>query len=285
MFDDFELSPRSGRPRGLFLFTRQGKAWRFASGDTDLVIGGNTYVRAPISITEIKETVEKPQDQVTITMPYMSDPGAGELPPTQDLGANWHPYVPSDVIRVAYMEVHANDPDLQAIIRWQGRVAQPKFSKGQLELTCIPSGTKGAKLRQGPKWGRSCWKDPYSTGLRGCNLDPADFQISATLTAVSGLVVTAAEFASAPLSLRGAALSWTREDGIVESRPVMSQSGADLTLLYGAADLAAGLEVTVLPDCPGNWSACDERNNTINYGGSVYEPTEDAFSGQSMSWG
>lgn len=284
MFDEFELSPRGGRPRQLFLFMRQGVTWRFANGDTDLVIAGNTYLRAPISCTEIKETVEKPQDQLTITLPYMSDPNATELPVTQSLGDNWHPYVPSDVVKVICLECHANDPDLQAVIRWQGRVAQPKFSQGQLELVCVPNGSKGAKLRRGAKWGRSCWKDPYSTGPRGCNLVQADFQIDATLTAVAGLVVSAAEFATAPLSLKGAALSWTRADGIVEQRPVMNHSGTDLTLLYGGVELAAGLAVSVLPDCPGNWSACEARNNTINYGGSVYEPTEDAYSGQSMSW-
>lgn len=284
MFDDFELSPRGGRPRQLFLFMRQAKAWRYVAGDRDMVIGGKTYVSASISCTEIKETIEKPQDQVTITIAYASDPNAPELPPTQELGNNWHPYVPSDVVKVVCMEVHANDPDLQAVVRWQGRVSQPKFSKGQLELVCVPNGSKGAKLRRGAKWGKSCWKDPYSTGIRGCNLVPADFQIDAALTAVNGLVVSAAAFATAPLSLAGAALSWTRADGIVEERPVMAHNGPDLTLLYGAADLAAGLAVSVLPDCPGSWAACTARNNTIHYGGSVYEPIEDPYSGQSMSW-
>lgn len=284
MFEDFELSPRGGRPRQLFLFMRQDKAWRFAGSDRDMTNGAFTYVRAGISCSEIKETVEKPQDQITITFPYVTDPGATELPPTQALGDNWHPYVPSDKVSVIVMEMHANDPDAQAVIRWQGRVAQPKFSKGQLELTCVPRGSNSSKPRQGPKWGKNCWKDPYSTGLRGCNLVPADFQIDASLTAVNGQVISAAEFAAAPLSLNGAALTWTRADGLVEERPVIAHNGTDLTLLYRGVDLAEALAVSVLPDCPGNWSACAARDNTINYGGSVYEPIDDPYAGQSMSW-
>lgn len=284
MFKDFELSARGGKPRHLFVFGRQAVAWRYASGVKDAVIGGKTYLAAPIVRSEIKQTVEKPQEQITITFPYVRDPDATELPVTQPLGDNWHPYLPSDKITVMCMAYHAGDPDMEAIVEWIGQVSQPKFTDGQLELTCIPRGARDKNLRRGPKVQKGCWKTTYSTGLRGCNLNPDDFRITATLTAINRLVVTAAEFGTAPLPLAGAALSWTRADGVVEQRPVMSQSGTALTLLYGAADLAVGLQVDVLPDCQRTWAACLARDNTDNYGGAIYEPVEDPYSGQSMSW-
>lgn len=285
MFDAFETSLRGGKPGHLFIFTRQSLAWRYASGDRDVVIGGNTYLAAPIERSEIKQTIEKPQDQITINFPYVRDPGATELPVTQPLGDNWHPYVPSDVIGVICMAYHANDPDAQALVEWMGRVAQPKFTDGNLELTCKPTGSTDRAQRKGPKWQKACWKTTYSTGPRGCNLVKADFQLAATVTAISGLSITAAEFGTAPLNLAGGAFSWTRADGVVEQRPIMAHSGSTITLLYGGNDLAVGTACTALPDCARTWSACVARNNTINYGGAIYKPIKNPYQGQSMSWG
>ena len=289
MFDDYERSPRSGRPRQLFLFTRQAQAWRYTSGARDVTIGGNTYLAAPVSRSEIKLTVETAQDKITITLPYTRDPNAVEQPVTQDFGNNCYPYVPQDRIGVVCMDYHASDPDLQAVVRWQGRVAQPKYNdkSGTLELTCVRNNSSDKNRRRGPKWQKTCWKTVYSTGLRGCLLDPAPLTTAGTLTAINGLVLSAAEFATAAFSLAGGTFSWTRTNGIVEQRPIMEHAlgSTDITVLYGGDDLAVGLAVTALPNCPGTWQACTDRDNTIHYGGSLYEPIQSPYDGQSMSWG
>lgn len=284
MFSDFELSLRGGKPRHLFVFARQMLAWRFVTADRDATIADNVYTHAAIARSEIKQTVEKPQDQITITFPYERDPNAKELPPTQALGDNWHPYVPTDTVSVTCMAYHANDPDLQTVVEWMGRVAQPKFTDGQLELTCQPSKHIMGALRQGPKWQRSDWKVPYAPAPRGMGLNRADYEIPATLTAVAGLQLTAAEFATAPYNLAGGELSWTRASGIVESRPIMAHAGNTITILNGGAEIAAGLAVVALPTCGHTWADFEARGNTINYGGSIYEPIENAYGGQSMSW-
>jgi hypothetical protein len=288
MFDDFELSQRAGRPRQLFVFGRQSLALRYTNNGRDVVIGGKTYLAAAIARSEIKLTVESPQDKITVTIPYTRNPDAAELPVTQPLGDLCYPYVPQDRISVMCMDYHAKDPDLQAVLRWQGRVSQPVYNheEGTLELTCVRNGTGDRSRRRGPKWQKTCWKTVYSTGLRGCLLDPADFTTAGTVTAVNGLVVSAAEFATAAFSLAGGTFTWTRTDGIEESRPIMAHTkgSTDVTLLYGGKDLAVDLAVTALPNCPGTWQACTDRNNTIHYGGSVYEPIQSPYSGESMSW-
>lgn len=284
MFSDFELALRGGRPRHLFVFMRQAVVWRFTTGPRNVTLGGNTYLAAAIERSGIKETVETPQDQITITFPYLRDPNATELPVTQSLGDNWHPYVPNDQVKVICMSYHAKDPDQETVIDWQGRVAAPSFTDGQLELTCLNKSTRNKALRRGPKWGKSCWKDVYGTGIRGCNLSRDLYKIDCTLTGVNGLTLTAAEFAGSQFTLAGGELSWTRPDGIVEARPIMSHNGNQIQVLYFGTGLAIGTNVEAVPDCPRNWAACEARNNTINYGGSVYEPTDDAFQ-QSMSWG
>lgn len=108
--------------------------------------------------------------------------------------------------------------------------------------------------------------------------------INATLSAASGVTATAAAFGAATLQLPGGWLEWTRLDGLVERRSIIGQSGNDLTLLYGAADLAAGLAVRAIPGCPQTWDGCDSRSNTINFGGAIYKRGRDPKK-ESMSWG
>lgn len=109
--------------------------------------------------------------------------------------------------------------------------------------------------------------------------------VSAALASVDGLSVAAAEFAASAYSLAGGSLSWTRADGIIERRSIMRHEGDTLTLLYGAADLAAGLAVTAKPGCAHTWAACAAFGNTVNFGGAAYKPVKNPLDGVSMSWG
>lgn len=282
-FDLVEVSRFLGRPVHLFLFTRQSQVWRFASGGRDVVVGGHTYLGAQIGRSEIQQTVEREKDKLTITFPYLLDPAAPEYPATQSLGNNWRPYIPSSPVSVVCMATHIGDASAPAI-EWMGVVTEVAHTDTKMTLTCEPSNSSSQARNQGAKWQRGCWKTVYSTGLRGCNLDPEEFKVEATLSAVSGFTLTAAAFGAAPIDLAGGALTWTNDAGVVERRSIMSHSGTTITVLYGSADFANGLDVVALPGCPRTWVACEARANTINYGGAIYKPgknpTED-----SMSWG
>lgn len=275
------------RPIRLFVFTRATdagtKVWRYCNSDRDLTIGGNTYTAAQIDRSEIKQTSERAKDKITITMAYLRNPGAPEFPATQDLGDQYFPFVPSSTITVICMTTHAGEADPPAV-EWMGQVTQPKFTDVELELTCEPTGSNDRARNQGAKWQRACWKTVYSTGLRGCNLDPADFQITATLAAVSGLSLSAAAFSGGTLTLAGGSLSLVNGDGLTERRQIMTHTDSTITLLYGSPDIAIGLAVTALPGCERTWAACSARGNTLNYGGSVYKPVKNP-TGESMSWG
>ena len=287
-FDVLENSRFLGRPVRLFRFELQGLVWRFAQSDRDVVAGGVTWTAAQIERDEIKQTMEKAKDQLKIRMGYLRDPNApmGTLPVTQPLGDLWHPYIPSSAVRVMCLATHIGDTD-PPVLEWSGEVRQPKFTDVDLELTCVPGNARSEARNQGMKFQRSCSKTVYSTGVRGCNLDPASFTIAAVLTGVSGLTLSAAAFGTAPHSLLQGWLSWTRSNGIVERRTIIQHSGNDVRLLYGGEGLATGLAVTVLPNCPGTWAACEARraDPELHFGGAIYEPIENPHEGGSMSWG
>ena len=111
MFETFELSRFGGRPVRLFQFQLQGLTWRFCKAPQDLTIGGFTYLAAQIDRSEIRQTIERAKDKLKITMAYLRDPHAPAYPPTQALGDNWHPYAPSDTMRVICLSTHLGDTD------------------------------------------------------------------------------------------------------------------------------------------------------------------------------
>lgn len=283
MFEQREQSRFTGEPIWLFVFTRQNLVWRYCTADRDLVIGGQTYKSAQITRSEIKQTAERAKDKITITLAYLRDPTAKKYPVTQALGDNWFPYVPSSTVYVMCLATHYGDTDPPAV-EWMGQVTQPKFGDVELELTCEPTGGTDRARNRGAKWQRGCWKTVYSTGLRGCNLDPDAFKVEATLSGASGLTLTSAAFGTAPINLAGGSLTWTSSSGVVERRSIMSHSGNNITVLYGSADLAGGLAVVALPGCQRTWAACEARANTPNYGGAIYKPVKDPLK-DSMSWG
>lgn len=164
------LLDRYGRkPIHLFVFSRQHLAWRYCTADRDLEINGMVYRSAQIERSEIKQTIERAKDRITIKCAYLLDPEADEYPVTQSLGDNWWPYVPTDTISVTCLSYDAGRAAPPAV-EWMGQVTQPKFGKATLELICEPGNGYGHARGQGLRWQRGCGKTVYSVGPRGCNL-------------------------------------------------------------------------------------------------------------------
>jgi hypothetical protein len=285
MSDTFELSRFLGRPVRLFRFERQGLVWRFCNAPKNLTIGGFTYIAAQIDRSEIRQTVERAKDKITVTFPYLRDPGASEFPTTQAFGDNWFPYPPSDGVRVICMTTHIGDTNPPKV-EWTGIVTQPQFTDVELTLTCEPGTATARTVNQGPKWQKGCWKTVYSTGPRGCGLDPDAFAVTAAIDSVDGLTLTADAFGTAPLPLAGGWIEWTRSDGLVERRSIRSHSGTSIVVWYGATDFAGGLSVVARPSCEQTWDACAARfaDPENHYGGAIYKNIKPA-TGESMSWG
>lgn len=105
--------------------------------------------------------------------------------------------------------------------------------------------------------------------------------VEATLTAVSGLTLTAAAFASQPSGrLAGGFVRWVRgADGLVEFRTIKSHAGTQVTLDYGALDLAVDLELRAYPGCAHTWADCGYHANQGNYGGDLWMPIKTPFDG------
>lgn len=270
----------------LFRFQLQGIVWMFAQADRTVTTTGAVWTPAQIERDDIRQNSERAQDKIKIRLAYVRDTSAPPalLPATQGLGDVWHPYIPSSAVRVSCYTLDAAGALNHD---WSGEVRQPRFTDIELELTCVPGSPKAEARNQGMKFQRACSKTVYSTGVRGCNLNPDTLKIDTVISAVSGLALTSAAFASAPHSLQQGWLYWTRTDGVVERRTIVKHDGDTVHVLYGGRGMVAGMSVSVLPNCPGTWAACAARriNPEIHYGGAIYEPISSPYDGESMSWG
>lgn len=110
--------------------------------------------------------------------------------------------------------------------------------------------------------------------------------ITATLTGVAGLVLTAPEFATSRFALVGGSLSYTLASGLVVRRHIAAhvQGTNKVSLMAGGPNPVVGDVVHGLPGCERTWAACAERGNTPHYGGAIYKPAKNPIE-ESMSWG
>lgn len=265
---------------------------RFAQADRNLVIAGNTYYAGQIDRDPIKQTAERAKDRLKIRAACVLTPNepATGWPATQPLGDWWRPYIPNDPISVICLSHVYGSADAPKV-EWMGWATQPVYTDTELELSCDPNPPRGSAINQGAKWQRACFKSVYSTGLRGCNLIEADFTtVGECAAGTDGLSLVVPEFIGTPLSLVGGTLYWTRSNGLVEERPIMShdQLTGTVQVLWGGLELEEGTAVAAAPNCPGTWEACGARraDPQNHFGGARFKPVRDPIvNGVPMSWG
>lgn len=255
-----EGSWSDGQPVAFFKFVRGAVDWRYTSGQLDQTLNGEPYTCAAIWRSAIRQGSERGRQSITMTLP-------SSLP----VADNWRPYPPADPINLTVFVRHAGETD--AIAEWVGRVVSPKFNGSTLELSCEPTQTRSRRRGIQRVWQRGCGVPLYSQGVGLCNVDRQPLAMPATLSAVSGLSLSAAAFATLPTGrLAGGYLEWTRPDGLVEFRSIRAHAGDTVTVDYGALELAAGLAVTAYPGCAHTWADCGYFGNQDNYAGDPNIP-------------
>lgn len=262
-----ESSWDTGQPVMFIRFARGVRKWFYTTSDRIETLNGDTYTPAAISRGAIHQGSERAQNNITIT-----------LPASLGVAGNWRPYPPADAVVVTIWVRHVGETD--TIADWTGRVVGPKFNGAELELTCEPTLTKARRLGMQRTWQRGCGLVLYQQGVGQCNLNKATRAVAATLTGMTGLTLTATAFGTLPDGrFAGGFITWAEGDGLIESRSIRSHTGTSIVVDYGATALAAGLAVTAYPGCAHTWADCAYFGNQPNYGGDLWIPRDDPYSG------
>lgn len=260
------------RPVWLYEFTRLGETVRFARASSNVSALSQTWEARAVTHTRFMRTGAVARAQTELVFPQ-SDAWAQRY---RRGGA----YVDNSV---TVYHGFLNDPDSEFVVKFRGRVVGSRSALTRIVLLAENRMTELRRKARPAVIQRLCRHALYHTG---CGLDIADWEVPATLTALSGRVATVTEAAAqADRYYAGGVLTY---NGVRQS--IARHVGSELTLFGSVPDLAddlaaagpSGLSVTIAPGCTLSRSVCDERfDNLENFGGFPWF-TESPFDGKKL---
>ncbi len=266
-YQSAESSIASGRPIRLYHFERQGVWSRsYTNADRNIVHQSVSYSAIAIDDDGIRLTGEASADQIKITGP--ADCGPAPL---------FRGAPPSDDVWLTVRDYHYAEPDLpeSSLVVWVGTVSTvrwPQIDRCEILCDSLSASMRVTGLRL--TYERTCPHTIYDTS---CGVDRHLHRRPSRVSAVDGASIVCG--ASEPV-FAGGFVEWTISGGLIERRGIVAQDGNKLTLLGGAAGIAAGQDVMLYPGCDQSIECCRARfNNTDNNGGFRHLPGKSPFDG------
>ena len=260
-----EQSAFGGKPFELYRFARETNTFLYTSADRDISFGGESYISIPIERDGFNQTQDLAKTSLTINME------GTELLPQLYVSSS-----PSQIVSLTIFGGHEDDPDNEVITLWKGRVVSTRFVLNVAELTgeSIITSLKRNGLRR--LYQRNCPHQLYNSST--CRASRAAFQTNATLSSVSGNVVSATAFGTLPSGrLTGGFLEWDNQ-GVVDRRWITNHTGSQVTLRLPIPSIAAGANVRTFAGCARTLNVCiNTFNNVENFGGMPWIPEKNPF--------
>jgi uncharacterized phage protein (TIGR02218 family) len=270
-FNDIEISEYF-QPVELYRFTRGPNVWLFTSGDTDIVLGADTYVAVAIKRGKIEATQDLGKTSLKITMSRR----VSFL--TQFIATS-----PTDIIAVTVTRMHDTDT-AELAVTYSGRVVNVKLTENEGEIVCQPLQT--ALRRPGLRrvYQSSC---PHVLYGNECNLSADVFKVTGVLTDVSGLTITSTAFS---VAINPAFNATYFVGGYVEfvvagatnRRFITGHDNGSgiLTLNLSFVGISVGDTVSVFAGCDHTTTTCNGKfNNIANHGGFPFIPIKNPMDG------
>lgn len=257
-------------PVFLYLLERGATAWRKAASARDVTALGETWTASSISHSDVEMSGEAERDAVKLTLPI-----------TEDFAADTVFNRPETQATISIYRFDRDDSSYE--LWWSGRVTAPEVGDGVVELVCDPDVTALAQATLPRIYMRHC---PHAVYYGECRLNRALFRVEATVTAISGALVT----------ISGTSDSFS--GGFVEAsngdlRGIKAHSGQVMTLDRKMPALAVGQIIGLYPGCARTPSACrgfanadnPSGTNIENYGGFRWMLTgeKNPFAGSSVT--
>lgn len=272
-FDSVETS-EFFEPQELYKFTRGVFSWFYTSGDTNISFGGNTYLAEPIDRSRILSTQDIGKTTLNVNVSRRNS-----------FVIQFIETAPTDVISLTITRIHASDPDPSVI--FSGRVINVGFKENTAKITCQPS--QSILRRPGLRrlFQTTC---PHVLYGPQCKVLRASFAIAATLSVVSGNILTSPSFIisidpsfDADWLLGG--IVEINTAGLIDKRFITEHDNSSgiITLNLPLSNAIIGSTVTVFPGCDRTPNTCNNKFSVIeNYGGFPFIPVKNPMNGTSV---
>ncbi|KAA2285423.1 phage BR0599 family protein [Arenimonas fontis] len=261
-YDATERSADQGRPVELYTFHRDAKVYRFTSADRAVAVGGNTFLPRVIRRGSIEQGAELNRSGLKLSVPR-----------DFEIAALYQAGAPSSRLALTLQQYHAGDGELAVL--WSGAVLSCSFGVGsQAEISLEPSSVSMRRPGLRRTYQRQC---PHV--LYRCGVNADDHKVVATVTAVAGLQVSAAEFAGQPDGYwEGGYLEYEIETGVWERRFILGHTGTAVGVDLSPIGLSPSMTMNFYPGCDHSLATCDSKfNNAPGYGGMPYIPTKNPY--------
>lgn len=257
-----EESTYEGSPIELYLFERGTQNWAYTSADTDQTYLSVTYEAVPITRSEIESSQDLAKQTVTFTMPSDSEVLEGFKNDS-----------PSELMTIKILRFHEGDSEV--LTRWVGRVMTVGFEGYSAEVSCDSAFTS-MRLPMG----RRLYQAHCAYALYGaaCGVNKSSFEVTATITGITGLNIAAAEFSAQPDGYWvGGIMNYVNGlDQVV--RHIVAHSGTVVTIDRPLTGASATDTVVVVPGCDKTTDTCNDTfNNILNFGGQPFIPRKNPF--------
>lgn len=263
-FDALETSQLAGEPVELYRWARGATVWRQTSADQRFSVdvggdGNQDYDPAPIRRTAPSYRAEDSSGTISVSVSRFNPVGQ------QFIGS-----APPAPVSVTIYRMHRTDPEV--IVAFVGKVVAASCDGSWIRLQCAPLTV--ALRRNIPRilQQRQCVWALYGAG---CGVNRATFQDTATVLAVSGLDVQAAEFA---LRADGWFSEGWLEKNDGDKRAIVGHVGDTVTLDSPFISLAAAETVYAFAGCLRTEAVCTAKfSNLINFMGFERIPSKDPY--------
>lgn len=268
-FDAQELGARTSRKVWLYVWRRGEKVWRFTSADRNLTINFQAYTAAAISHGEIEQSSA---DLVRMNVDVV-------VPMLHPVALQYRAQAPADSVVLTIYEHQADDPAVEVVAVWQGRIIGANWNLVEASCTLVHSPTYTSLQRTGlrRKAQKLC---PLVLYGADCAVNREAYRLATTVSAISGFNLTAAGVADRPNGYwTGGYIEYLLEVGVVERRGIKSHTSGTVQLTSAPTGLAEGVGVSFFPGCDHTTGSngCSKFNNVPNYGGFPYFAEKNPF--------
>lgn len=266
-FANRETSVYDARPVELYEFLRDSFAWRYTSSAEEKNARSALWTPVPIKRGATEQNQEMARKPLTLSM-------ARDVAFLEQFKGS----PPTTVVMVNIYRYHDGLADYVTV--WVGRVLNVKFLETTAEVRCDPVFTSLKRPTLRRLYQKNC---PHILYGNSCRAIRANFLTNATLSNVSGTILSSATFGTfADGHFTGGFIEYDGS-GETTQRFIIGHVGNDITLNLPIANLPSNAQIRAYPGCDHTLQTCvDKFDNEENYGGQPFFPGKNPMNGTSI---